>query len=209
MSRAKDKTSNKFDKSELLQNAITSIQLGVEDFQSIRSKNAPERSLSSARKIFAGVLLLFKYKIASMADTPDRAKELIFEHQEFLPYKNDSGKIEWRPSGIKPKTIDVNGIQNRFGSLNIKTDWEALKKSTNVEMHLSTCTQSIRQQKLRCSLPIYSRSCRRLLAVSLMIILQISWGRLGKSCLDTTSSLRQIWLKQKRNGQQLSCHQEL
>lgn len=128
MSRAKDKTSNKFDKSELLQNAITSIQLGVEDFQSIRSKNAPERSLSSARNIFAGVLLLFKYKIASMADTPDRAKELIFEHQEFLPYKNDSGKIEWRPSGIKPKTIDVNGIQNRFGSLNIKTDWEALKK---------------------------------------------------------------------------------
>jgi hypothetical protein len=77
------------DAEKLKENALTSIRLGIEDFQ--RSKLAkdqggdPARALSAVRNLFAGIVLLFKYKIAVSVDDPDEASVLIFNPPEVLP----------------------------------------------------------------------------------------------------------------------------
>ena len=43
----------------ILQNAIDSIQLGIEDYELI--KENPKRLISCTRNLFSGILLLFKY----------------------------------------------------------------------------------------------------------------------------------------------------
>lgn len=54
------------DVQKLHENALTSIRLGVEDFERCSgAAGDPARALSAVRNLFAGVLLLFKYKIAS------------------------------------------------------------------------------------------------------------------------------------------------
>lgn len=65
------------DSKKLKENSLTSIRLGIEDFK--RSLNSPAqggdpaRALSAIRNLFAGVLLLFKYKIATSVDDPEVA----------------------------------------------------------------------------------------------------------------------------------------
>ncbi len=91
------------DAEKLKENALTSIRLGIEDFQ--RSQLAkdqggdPARALSAVRNLFAGILLLFKYKIAVSVDDPDDASVLIFNPPEVLPQADGNGGIEWKPVG--------------------------------------------------------------------------------------------------------------
>lgn len=118
---------NQFEVAELLRNAVSSIQLGVEDFVISRDKPGQSaRALSAARNIYAGVLLLFKYKIASLAATPEEAKALIYVPQTILPHVTDAGTIAWSPLPHPRKTIDAHMIEARLKSLNIYHDWSAL-----------------------------------------------------------------------------------
>lgn len=48
-------------KNPLLKNAVESIQIGLKDYQDIDKD--PRRELSSIRNIYAGILLLYKYKL--------------------------------------------------------------------------------------------------------------------------------------------------
>ncbi|MEJ1128402.1 hypothetical protein V9L20_12535 [Variovorax sp. CCNWLW225] len=130
-----------FDKEKLLQNALDSIRLGVEDFQRALGNTAetkdPARTLSAVRNLFAGTLLLFKYRIVSSTDDDDEAEKLIFIPPEILPFPDDDGGIEWRPAGkFKSKTIDVADIKKRFESFEIKADWEAIDRLQNERNHL-------------------------------------------------------------------------
>ena len=56
---------------EILKNAVRSIQLGVEDYETSCVFEEDARAISAARNLYAGVLLLFKYKIATLAVSPD------------------------------------------------------------------------------------------------------------------------------------------
>jgi len=49
----------------ILKNAIISIQLGIEDF--LKTEKDPRRALSAMRNLYAGVLLLFKEKLARLS----------------------------------------------------------------------------------------------------------------------------------------------
>ncbi len=99
----------------ILQNAVDSIQLGIEDFE---AKN-PKRLPSPVRNFFAGVLLLFKSKLADLSSNDDEA--LI--KQTVLPVIED-GKIIWKGQG--KKTVDFHQIEIRLESLNIDVDWKKL-----------------------------------------------------------------------------------
>lgn len=125
---------------KLKENALTSIRLGVEDFllsQPPRPghdrKQDVNRALSASRNLFAGVLLLLKYKIASMAEDEEGAFQLIHNPPtDILPRPDGKGGIRWEPSGkFKQTTIDVSGIQKRFKILGIKTDWTLLERIQN------------------------------------------------------------------------------
>lgn len=103
----------KLDIDRLKENAITSIRLGIEDFQITQKKDGDKaRALSSIRNLFAGVLLLFKYKIASLVDNPEDAEKLIFNPPPIDPVPDGKGGMTWEPNGkFKEKTIDVGVIK--------------------------------------------------------------------------------------------------
>lgn len=129
------------DASKLRENALTSIRLGIEDFEvsqrAVQSNGDPARALSAVRNLFAGILLLFKYKIAISVTDPDIAPSLIFNPPEILPYTDGNGGIEWRPVGkFKATTINVETIKQRFEGFGIQTDWKIIDKLQQCRNHL-------------------------------------------------------------------------
>jgi hypothetical protein len=129
------------DAEKLQENALTSIRLGIEDFQ--RSQvtadqgGDPARALSAVRNLFAGVLLLFKYKIAISVDDPDEAAMLIFNPPEILPQADGYGGFDWKPVGrFKRTTIDVATIKKRFEGFNIEVNWDTIDKLQECRNHL-------------------------------------------------------------------------
>lgn len=128
----------RFDPAKLHENAITSIRLGVEDFESCTNPEGdPARALSAVRNLFAGVLLIFKYKIATCVDDPVDAESLIFNPPVILPKPNGNGGVEWSPSGnFKSSTIDVVTIQKRFEEFGINTDWDVIRNLQECRNHL-------------------------------------------------------------------------
>jgi len=103
----------------IFDNAIDSIELGIADYQLIPTDG--RRSISAVRNIFAGILLLFKSKLAELSKNDDEA--LI--KQRILP-KSDGTHIKWVGEG--KKTVDVQQIKERFESLDIKVDWNCLSE---------------------------------------------------------------------------------
>lgn len=92
----------------ILNNAIDSIILGLEDYESSDHR----RLISCARNIFVGILLLFKHKLSILS--PEDSDEVLVK-QQVLPKKDPTGKIVWEGKG--KKTVDVNQIKERFESL--------------------------------------------------------------------------------------------
>ena len=121
--------------SKLKQNAVTSIRLGVEDFQRSRLEKKeggdPDRAISSARNLFAGLLLLFKYRlILSIKDPQDIHKVIYKPPKEVVPYPDGKGGIDWTPTGkFQTKTtIDVEDIKKRFTAFKINVDWDLMQR---------------------------------------------------------------------------------
>lgn len=129
------------DVEKLLENALISIRLGMEDFQRSKAPAAgggdAARALSAVRNLFAGVLLLFKYKIANSVDGPEAAGALIFNPPEVMPFPDGSGGIEWKPVGnFKRTTIDVGAIRKRFETFGIEVNWKTIDKLQECRNHL-------------------------------------------------------------------------
>jgi hypothetical protein len=104
---------------KIFENAIDSIELGIADYQLIPDDK--RRVISSVRNIFAGILLLFKSKLAELSKSDDEA----LLKQNILP-KLDGTNIKWVGDG--KKTANFQQIQERFENLDIKVDWTALNK---------------------------------------------------------------------------------
>ncbi|AVA34662.1 hypothetical protein RN01_30445 [Cupriavidus sp. SHE] len=117
----------------ILKNAVQSIQIGVEDFQSAD----PRRALSATRNIMAGVLLLFKEKLRVMS--PKDSDEALIK-QNLTPKYGPSGAVVFKGEGRK--TVDVQQIKERFKSLDIDVDWATFDKISkirnNIEHYLVT-----------------------------------------------------------------------
>jgi hypothetical protein len=99
----------------LLNNAIESIQVGVEDYLMSDSK----RYLSAARNICAGILLLYKEKLCRLS--PPHDKEVLIK-KDIRPTDDGKGNVTFVGTGTK--TVDVYEITERFKSLKITVDWK-------------------------------------------------------------------------------------
>lgn len=99
----------------IIQNAIDSIQIGIEDYED----GDDRRSVSAVRNIAAGILLLYKEKLCQLS--PDDNKELLIK-QNIRPIQNDDGDIVFEGKGHK--TVDVQSIKERFKSLEVTVDWK-------------------------------------------------------------------------------------
>lgn len=116
----------------LLKNAVDSIQIGIEDYQSKDKR----RLLSSIRNITSGMLLLFKEKLRQLS--PDDSDEVLIKKS--ITPKICDGKIHFIGSSVK--TVDVQEIKNRFKSLSIDVDWKnadnIIKLRNDIEHYYST-----------------------------------------------------------------------
>jgi hypothetical protein len=121
----------------ILKNAVDSIILGIEDYQS----SDPRRLLSATRNIVAGILLLYKHKLASLS--PLGSDEVLIK-QRVIPVSDPTVGVTWRGEGTK--TVDVQQIRERCNSLGISADWKRveriIKHRNDIEHYFSSLTQS-------------------------------------------------------------------
>lgn len=125
----------------ILQNALDSIAIGLEDFQSTDER----RIISSTRNIFAGILLLFKHKLCELS--PSGSYEALIK-QKVLPEIDAAGAVNWIGKG--KKTVDVQNIKERFESLKVSVDWKRLERinkyRNDIEHYYSTLNHESVQQ---------------------------------------------------------------
>jgi len=103
--------------SSLFENAVQSIQLGVEDYQA----NDPKRALSAVRNFYAGALLLAKEVLVRAAPNAE-AKDVLATR--YKPVPDGSGGIEYEGGN---RTIDFTDIGERFKDFGLSIDYSALK----------------------------------------------------------------------------------
>jgi len=111
----------------ILTNAVQSIQIGIEDFQSSDSR----RVLSAIRNVTAGILLLFKEKLRELS--PVGSDEVLIK-QRMQPEFDANGNVVFKGDG--KKTVDVQQIKERFTSLNISTDWKRFEKVVGIRNNI-------------------------------------------------------------------------
>ncbi|HFQ4907382.1 TPA: hypothetical protein ACGU4V_004580 [Vibrio vulnificus] len=99
----------------LLNNAVDSIQVGVEDFD----MEDDRRNASAIRNIFAGILLLYKEKLCRLS--PEHDKELLIK-KKIRPVINEDGELEFQGNGHN--TVDVQMIKELFKSLKVHVEWK-------------------------------------------------------------------------------------
>ncbi|MWL89782.1 hypothetical protein [Cupriavidus sp. SW-Y-13] len=107
----------------ILKNAVTSIQLGVEDYLSTDER----RSLSAMRNLTAGMLLLFKEKLRRLS--PADSDEMLVK-AKIGPSIGANGSLIMLAEGNK--TVDVAQIQARFKSLNVTADFKRVNRIIDV-----------------------------------------------------------------------------
>ncbi|WP_440088883.1 hypothetical protein [Pseudomonas fragariae (ex Marin et al. 2024)] len=110
----------------MLDNAVSSIRLGVEDFKVIPADEA--RALSAIRNLCAGLLLMFKVKLQKLS--PADSKEALLKQHVTAGLDADGNPV-WVGKG--GQTVDVQTIQERLENLGVKgIDWSLLKKLTTM-----------------------------------------------------------------------------
>lgn len=99
----------------LFDNAVQSLQLGIEDYQA----NDPRRALSAVRNFYAGTLLLAKEVLVRNA--PEGADVLGVRYK---PVPDGSGGVAYQQIGHQ--TVDFTTLHERFKDFGLKIDRAAL-----------------------------------------------------------------------------------
>lgn len=143
--------------SKLLQNAVVSIQLGVEDFQS----NDPRRPISAARNFFAGILLLSKEALVVAAGGTD--PDLILA-AKVKPVSDGKGGVKFE--SVSNQTVDFNTLGERLYDFDIRVDQVALKAlnkiRNDIEHRYTTQTAAAVRQAIAKAFPVVLDLCRYL-----------------------------------------------
>ncbi|MFA7243040.1 MAG: hypothetical protein WC091_23275 [Sulfuricellaceae bacterium] len=124
----------------ILKNAIDSIAVGLEDYSSPDQR----RVISCTRNVFAGILLLFKHKLSHLS-SPGSDEALI--KQRVLPVFDENAHLEWKGKGSK--TVDVQGIKERFESLNIDVDWKRIDKINGFRNDIEHYFSNLKHEAIR------------------------------------------------------------
>jgi len=131
---------------EVYENAIASIKLGISDYQS----NDEARPISAVRNFYSGVLLLGKQCLLN--EVPE-AEPMEVLASRFAPVPDGDGGVEYEPKG--QRTIDLSELRERFGAFEIK--WppgniKSLQKIRNEfeHYHSPAPKEAIRQAIAEC-----------------------------------------------------------
>jgi hypothetical protein len=120
----------------LLNNAIESIRLGIEDYR----KGDRPRFLASVRNLHAGVLLLYKEALRRLSPTGSND---VLVMAKIVPKRDVGGAVTFVGTG--KTTVDYAQIRERFEGLGIATDWTRFKilndTRNDIEHRYTTATQ--------------------------------------------------------------------
>lgn len=135
---------------ELLENAVLSIELGVEDYQTGEDR----RVLSAMRNLYAGVLLLCK-QVLWNESPPKSDGSLIYK--DLVPRKID-GAVIMVPRKPNRNTVDRQQIEDRFKELQLNLDWSKLNDlariRNDVEHLFMTVKPAIAKEALASAMPV-------------------------------------------------------
>jgi DNA-directed RNA polymerase subunit M/transcription elongation factor TFIIS len=141
----------------LLENAIDSIQLGVEDYEA----NDPRRAISATRNYFAGVLLLAKS--ALLAKAPNADPEIMLA-ASIEPVPDDAGGAKFRPS--TSRTVDFSAVGRRLAAFGVKVDLKSLENLQRIRNDLEHSqnphSDGAVREAIASSFPVVSDLCANL-----------------------------------------------
>ncbi len=142
--------------SPLLDNAIQSIRIGVEDYEA----HDPARALSAIRNLHAGLLLLAKEVLVQAVPNADE-DDLI--GAEYKPMPDDNGGVTYEKRSAR--TIGLAGIGERFKDFRIPVDRAALEKLSqlrnDVEHRYTEKAPGVLRQTVAGTFPLAARMFRR------------------------------------------------
>lgn len=131
-------------KSPLLENALSSIRMGVEDF----SSDQDQRGISAARNIHAGLLLLYKEKLRRLSPADSRESLLM---ARTVVERGTDGKVVWRGSG--KKTASQRQVEQRLSGLRVQSTGRGFRRSPLSAIRSSTTIQPSRLARFARSWP--------------------------------------------------------
>ncbi|MEG4853770.1 hypothetical protein QUB10_23160 [Microcoleus sp. B5-D4] len=179
----------------LLQNAIDSIQVGVEDYL----MEDDRRNLSAVRNICAGILLLYKEKLKRLS--PEHDKEVLIK-QSIVPICDENGNISFVGDSDNKKTVDFFTIQKRFKSLKIienPSDWKSFEKlnklRNNIEHYYTANPSSAVREVIVKSFPIIQDFISRYLE-------EEPFNLLGEECWETLLETEEVYKAEEENCRQ-------
>ena len=144
----------------LLRNAITSIQLGVEDY----SSDDARRAISAVRNMSAGVLLLCKEVLRRLS--PEGSNDVLIRSRwRFVKGEDGQGRIQ----GEGHRTLDRDEIEKRFRDLNLKADLSGLRELVTIRNEIEHLFPSAHDAVIR-----------EALAAAMPIIRSVLVGELGE-----------------------------
>jgi hypothetical protein len=168
---------------KLLENAIVSIKIGVDDFFSTDK----DRIFSCVRNLFSGIILLFKSKLLDLC--PLDSNEVLIK-KNIVPMMI-GGEIVFKGEG--KNTVDINEIRQRFAALNIKTNWSIIDKiqreRNNIEHYYADTDSDALRSIIVNTFNITSDFIKLELKQNPRILLKDSWDKLLE--------IREIFLKEK------------
>ena len=109
--------------SDLFKNAVQSIILGLEDYQT----EDAERTLSAVRNYYAGLLLLAKEVLVRAVPDADESEILAANYK---PVPDESGGVKYVPQSNR--SIDLNGIGTRFKGFGLSIDKKVLRELSEI-----------------------------------------------------------------------------
>ena len=132
----------------LLENAILSIQIGLEDFNA-----GDKRVISSVRNLYAGILLLCKEVLSSYS--PKGSHNVLIKKNKKL-IKDENGDL--KAIGCGNKTIGRQEIKETFLNLQLKVDLSKLKRlaeiRNDIEHHFTDQEAALIKEAIADSMPI-------------------------------------------------------
>ena len=123
----------------LFDNAIQSIQIGIEDY----NHNDPKRALSAVRNFYAGTLLLAKEVLVRKA--PNAAIMDVLA-SKYIPIPDGKGGVNFAANN---KTIDFNELGERFKAFELKIDHSALADLNKIRTDMEHFYTNATPKKVR------------------------------------------------------------
>jgi len=170
----------------LLNNAIASIQVGVEDYIA----HDERRALSALRNLHAGILLLAKEQLRRLS--PEGSDEALIKQHIRLKRSANGALI---PIGVGKKTVDVAAIKTRFADLRIPFDWAPLDRIQAIRNAIEHYYFRGTAAELRAALADAQELVHRLLVD---VLREEPVARLGQKCWDVLLDQNAIIDKESR-----------